>query len=143
MHAGYRPTNVSKEPTMTTTKLLPRLLATGVLAAGFTAVSALVGLASSAHAAPVVTDGRSIDGSLKVTLNITDLHLANRSEASADALCVNTIIPAANAIDASKIHDPVCAQVVHQAGVTYVGQGVPVEISFYGDHTITRAVRGR
>jgi len=128
---------------MTTTKLLPRLVATGVLAAGFTVVSALAGLASSAHAAPVVTDGRSIDGSLKVTLNITDLHLANRSEASADALCVNTIIPAANVIDASKIHDPVCVQVVHQAGVTYVGQGVPVEISFYGDHTTTCAVRGR
>jgi hypothetical protein len=126
-----------------TTKLLPRLLATGVLAVGLATISTIVGVAGSAHATPVVSDARSTDGSLKVNLNSVDLHMASHSVAEADALCTSTIIPTAATIDASKIHDPVCAQVVHQAGVTYVGQSVPVQISFYGDHTITRAIRTR
>jgi hypothetical protein len=126
-----------------TTKLLPRLIATGALAAGLTAVSALTSLANSAHATAAVTDARAIDGSIKVQLNISDLHMASRSQAIASGICTSQIIPVASTMDADLVPYPVCAAVVYQAATTYVGQGVPVQISFYAGHTSVSAVRAR
>jgi hypothetical protein len=120
----------TKDHTMTT-KLLPRLIATGALAAALSGVSAVTGLATSAHADPVVT--RATGGGVAATLTIADVHAASRGQNVATTMCQTYIIPSADGLASN----PTCGKAVYDAAVAYLGQGAQVRIVFHPDHTIT------
>ena len=99
-----------------TTKLLPRLIATGALAAGLALGSAATGLAT-AHAstppAPTVTKGGT-NGSIDVTIGIIDLQNL-QLQAQASSTCSTVIVPASSGV----IGQATCTQAVYNAAKTY------------------------
>jgi hypothetical protein len=114
-----------------TAKLLPRLVATGALAAGLTAISAVSGLATSAHAAPVVSKGSN--GSVNVTLSIVDIHQAAGSQATATAMCSSYIVPSADGV----VAQGTCATAVYNTATSYLMSGARAYINFRTDGTYT------
>jgi hypothetical protein len=120
-----------------TTKLLPRLIATGALAAGLALGSAATGLATAAHAttppAPTVTKGGT-NGSVNVFIGATDL-MNLQLEPQASYTCSTVIVPASSGV----IGQATCTQAVYDAAKTYARQHISVNIDFKTDGTYTTA----
>ena len=88
-----------------TTSLLPRLIATGALAAGLS-VGGAVAAASSSHAASPVTV--EPDGTVLITLTYAQEQAAAVSQADAVPICSQTIVPAVEAISPGLLPAPIC-----------------------------------
>ena len=120
-----------------TTKLAPRLIATGVLVAGFSVAGALAGIAS-AHAttlpAPTVTKGAN--GSIDVDITATDL-MNLTMQAKASYTCSTVIVPDSS----GAVAQGTCTTAVYDAATTYWRQHIGVHINFRTDGTYTVTAR--
>ena len=115
------------------TKLLPRLIATGALAAGLSVAGAVSGLAS-AHAVdgsgPVVTKG--VNGSIDVDLSITEVQ-SLRLSANVQYTCADIIYPDSS----GAVAVPTCTAALTSAADTYWRQHIAVHVNFHKDGTYT------
>jgi hypothetical protein len=118
-----------------TTKLLPRLIATGALAAALSGICAVTGLATSAHATPVVTQGTG--GSIEVTLPYADVHAAAAGVDAAQTLCKSQILPAANALAPYSLRLDTCTQYIHTFSGALAYAKRSVEFTFPSNGQVT------
>lgn len=124
-----------------TTKLLPRLAATGALAAALTGVSAVTGLATPAHAStPVATAVVTVaaNGGIDEHLTYDQVTSAAASQLYARQLCQDTVVPSANAVRAGSLTLTTCTTYTHIFSADLQSRGSAITINYNAGQVTAR-----